>query len=749
MKRQLRTFPAILLCSLAFAAQAPAGKISERGSEITLRAGILERTVRLDRGQWAAGTISVDGTPAVSTPFPELLLRISCAEPNRRPDSFKAGTGGEFNSNNTFNKTATSEFLDDKRLGQTVEWVAPLTYGVRAGEPGLGFGPATHQVTAEPNGCKQLTVMIPALADGPLPGLAIELHYMLYDEHPVIRKWVVIRNGGSRWFKLDNFTIDPLDLSQRLPVRTALTPADYGAQSSVVAFAAEDETRGVIAVNEVPSGLRAISEGGAMGYAPDWFEWVLGPGETFTSEPVFLYAFSGAVTPTVSAVSRPLDRAVEGAYADFLRGRIGIAADAAPLDVPVWISWAQFGPNIDDQLIRRQADVAARAGFVTFQLDDGWQRGRLGTEPDTRRFPDFEDTCRYIRGRGLKLGLWLSSIRDAESKDLKAFPDGRSVPLTKRSRGYCMGFAGPWRQYYMDDLVDLHQRWGVDYYKQDFSNPIYGDVAEGHEGRTLRDSILRSLRSLLDAQDQMRRRAPDLVLELTHEIYWNTPGVGGDLAVLEHASRYHMSPNRISGLPPKSSGVKSVEAIRQELVENCYFSRQRFYASRGLPLYALECYGAATASYQGSLTPELQDRQVVSWLLGAPSVYSGDLASLSEQNVTRYRERFAMLKRLQADYDIYRYFEFSGVPAPTDTDWHGWGKLSPKGGAVIVVRGNGGDGQRKINIPWVEARRKYQLTALFAGKSLGTFRGRALQDGALTFGLPRLGQEIVELKPAN
>ncbi len=745
LEKQLHTPLAILVCSLVVAPQTQAARISAWGSEIRLRGGLLERTLHLDPGQGARGTISVDGKPAAAAPFAEFRLRVSCAEPNRRPDSFKAGAGGESKSNDTFGKTVTPEFLDDKRLGQTVSWTAPLV--LDAGELGAAFGPPTHQVTAESNGAKQLTVTFPAKATGPLPGLAIELHYTVYDDHPVIRKWVAVRNDGSRWLKLDNFTIDPLDLSKRLPVRTPLTPADYGAQSSVVAFASQDQRRGVIAVNEVPSGLRAITETGAMGYTPGWFEWVLGPGETFTSEPVFLYAFSGPITQTVSASSRPLDRALEGPYIDFLRHRIGIAADAAPLDVPIWISWAQFGPNLNAKLIRQQADVAARAGFVMFQLDDGWQRGRLGTEPDSQKFPDIEDTWRYIHSKGLKLGLWLSSIRDAESKDLNAIPDGRSVPLTRRSQGYCMAFASPWRDYYMNDLLDLHQRWGVDYYKQDFSNPIYGDVAEGHEGRTLKDSVLRSLRRLLEAQDEMRRRAPNLILELTHEIYWNTPGVGGDLAVLEHATRYHMSPNYISGLPPKGSGQKSVEQLRKELVYNCFFARQRFFENRGLPLYALELYGAATASSQGSLTPEIQDRQVVSWLLGAPSVYSGDLASLSEENVARYRQRFGILKRLQTDYDIYRHFQFSGVPAPTDEDWHWWGKLSAKGGAVVVVRGSGGETQRQINIPWVKTRHKYQLTALFANRPLGTFTGKQLQAGALTVSLPRLGQEIVELRP--
>ncbi len=111
------------------------------------------------------------------------------------------------------------------------------------------------------------------------------------------------------------------------------------------------------------------------------------------------------------------------------------------------------------------------------------------------------------------------------------------------------------------------------------------------------------------------------------------------------------------------------------------------------------------------------------------------------------RKNHQLLKRLQTDYDIYRHFLFSGVPAPTDEDWHWWGKLSPKGGAVVVVRGTGGLSERKINIPWVPAGAKYQLTARLADKPLGSFTGKQLQNGALRLALPQLGQEIVEVKP--
>ena len=130
-----------------------------------------------------------------------------------------------------------------------------------------------------------------------------------------------------------------------------------------------------------------------------------------------------------------------------------------------------------------------------------------------------------------------------------------------------------------------------------------------------------------------------------------------------------------------------------------------------------------------------------------PSVFAGDLASLTEENIACYRRLFTLLQRLEKDYGIYRHFQFSGVPAPTDTDWHWWGKLNGQGcGAVVVLRGREGADERAVNIPWVLPGSTYQVNALLANQSLGRFTGKQLQDGALVLNLVPFGQEILECK---
>jgi hypothetical protein len=560
-----------------------------------------------------------------------------------------------------------------------------------------------------------------------------------------------IRNGSKNWMKIDHLLIDDVHIGVPYDLLSPLTPAERGAGSSLVAITNHEAAVGVIAASEIPSALRHIAESGAMGYTDGLFEWVLGPDESFTSEPVFFFGVSGKVEQLPSGVSTPLDRVVEGPLQNFLRERLGIAAHAANLPAPTWVTWSNFKDNINDTIIRRQADLAAQAGFRMFAFDDGWQKGRLGTEIDARKFPDFAATADYVRSKGLRLGLWVSCFRDPDSKDLAALPNAASRPAIQRLGGLGMSFASSWRGYFAQDLSDFAQRYGVSYYKQDFSNIRFGDAAEEHESRTRKESLLRGLRGLLEAQDLIRREAPSVTTEITHEIYWGTPGVPCDLAAIEHADLYHTPPNDYSGDGNSNqvwdpSEKYDTAKLQQGLIDGAYHARQRFYALRGLPLEAIEYYAAATFNGSGSLTPQIQDRQIASWLMGAPQTFSGDLNSLTPENISRYRERFQMLARLESSYGIYEHFEFSGVPAPTDMDWHWWGKLNEKGeGAAVVLRGAGGADSRQIVIPWVIPGRRYHLKALFAGKDLGTFTGRDLIKGMLKLGLPHYGQEIVEL----
>ena len=740
----------ILLFSCTLAAAAAGVFANERSVKIV--AERFAREISLVEGNVSTTNLAIAGHNLLSGSACDFSCRISFAQPNRRPPGMQPDGTPPIDSTKHFGPGVDS-FRAPAGSDQTntgVKWENAIQ--VRADSWARQFGKLQVSVIKPAPGCQRVIIATSKVRTPDLKGLKIKLVYEVYEGFPVIRKWVEISNGGQRWLKGDNFTIDDLELGSDYRNQTSLTPGERGAGSSIVAFGTADGARGVIAVSEIPSALRHTAASGAMGYAQDYFEWVLGPGESFVSEPVYWLAYDGELQKTVSGVSTPRDRAVEGSHMQFLRQHVGIAADQGKIDAPQWCSWANFRSGLSDANMREQGAIAARCGFALMLLDQGWQQGLVGTEPDPAKFPNFAGTCDYLKGQGIKIGLWVACYRSEGSPDLRTMAEARSLPLVTRDGGYAMSFASPWRRFYANDLAGVSRRYGVSYFKQDFTNLKFGDIAEGHESRTRKESLLRGLRGLLESQDLLRKAAPEVTAQLTHEIYWGTPGVPCDVAALKHAARYHIPPNNCVGggnnsERPNANWSFDPAKLQQQQTAGCFAARRRLFAHRGLPLYGLEYYAAATVNFRGSLTPDLQDRQICSWLMGAPVTFAGDLASLTKENIALYRQRFDSLGRLERDYDIYRYFQFSGVPEPTDTDWHWWGKLNQDGaGAVVVLRGGGGAEERAVNIPWVLPGRAYEVQTLLRGQPLGQFSGKALQEGALRVRLPVFGQEILEIK---
>ncbi|WP_018628728.1 hypothetical protein [Niabella aurantiaca] len=727
--------------------QKEACSISIQDQQVTIRAGILTRVLDIRSHQVITRNLSISGKALMTEPAAEFSLSFSRAVPDRQPAGIRLQADGSM-------KWADGSAVNNKGDNQPVSW-DPVAM-VNGRELSARFQLVTTEITHPREGHTRLQLRAAALNDPALQGVTLSFFYEVYEGYPVIRKWIEVINNGAHWLKIDRFTIDAVTIAPDFRTVTPLTPAEQGAESSIVAFSDTKYTHGVIVTSEVPSAVRTIGTSGSTGYSADYFEWVLGPSEHFATEPVFHFGFSGAAISTVSGVSTPLDRAVETPFKDFLRGCVGLRAAAADVPAPIWCSYTNFLDKLNDADMRQQADIAAAIGFETFQLDEGWAATPApgGSEPGST-FPDFVATCNYIRSKGLQVGLWISCFRGSEAKDLKALPDGRSLPLFQNTkRGYGMSFSGPWRDYFANDLLYMRDKYGMTYVKVDLTNISKGDIAEAHESRTRKESLLRGLRGLLHMSERVGALAPDIWTQLTHELYWRTPGPPADIAVLKYACAFHTTPNTYKGA---GNGSKRVSQdwpydplkMRAQLIDSCWEARQRYFGHRGLPLYSVEFYAAHTVNIKGSMTPQVQDRQVCSWLMGAPTVFAGDLSSLTKEQIGHYRKRFNLLKYLQQAYNIYQHFQYSGVPQPTETDWHWWGKLNGQGaGVVVVIRGSEGAAARAVNVPWAHAK-SYRVTALFTGKKMGRYTGMQLRNGALNLALPAYGQELLELEVVN
>lgn len=754
MKFSFTLFLAFLLM-VSCAAQSAELKSSLAEEALHIDAGILSRDVRVESNGLKT-LVRIKDQVITTEESTEFSVTISDLTENREPAGLSIDSKNVSETSGTFGEgTDTLELTGGKASDGLARKNSLTITGANAGDY---FDAAATHVSCPDPGITRHQIRLRSIHKEPFKDVSITLYYETYEGYPVIRKWIEITNNSPTWRVIENLTIDDIAFVESHAHVTPLTPAERGAVSSIIAFSNADKSTGVISSSEIPSALRAISNSGQSGYDKEHFEWVIGPSENFISEPVFLYAWQGETYKTVSAVSSPLDRTIEGPFKAFLLKHLKIGNFSSAASTPLWATWSNFVANIDHSSICAMADIASRCGFKMISVDDGWQKGRLGTEPDTGKFPDFDATCEYVGSKGLNLGLWVSTFRDGDSKDLKALPDGRSLPLIKRSSktqdGYAMSFASPWRDYYTNDLVYLHDRYGATYFKQDFTNIKFGDLAASHESRSKRESLLRMLRGYLTASSELQRLVPDVLSMPTHELYWGTPGVPCDLAILKHAQLYHIPPNTYHGLGDGRTqqrfktyqGQEDPDEMRADLIEGCWAARKNLYAHRALPMHCLEFYGATTMNHGGSLSAQVQDRQICSWLMGAPRVFSGDLDGLTEQNISHYKKRFDLLERLEKEHNIYNHYQYSGVPAATDDDWHWWGKLNDRTeGVVVVMRGKKGADARAVNIPWVDPEKSYKVKFFLNDKPSQIMTGKDLQSGKLRLKLSAYGQEIIEL----
>jgi alpha-galactosidase len=497
--------------------------------------------------------------------------------------------------------------------------------------------------------------------------LKVTLHYKSYPEYNVLVRWAEILNEGAAPVRLEEALSGSLCLPYGRPWRLTYLAGHWAGETRVVEenlWAGKkvlESRRGTTSHQLNPVVFldrgEADEEAGEvwaclLAWSGNWkivaeyvgheqlrlsagindfdFNWFLAPGERFVT-PRLVAAYSDGGFGTLSRLLHRFQR------------RVILPKNHAGRPRPViFNTWETLYFNVNEENLRRLADLAARIGVEVFVVDDGWFRGRdndtagLGDwEPDPRKFPrGLRPVIEHVKSLGMRFGIWVEPEMVNPNSDLyRRHPDWvyhfpgrpRSEMRNQLVLNLCKGDV---REYVLGLLDRLLTENEIGFVKWDmnrsFSEPGWPDAPYERQ----REIWVRHVRAVYEILEELRRRHPDVIFE-------GCSGGGGrvDLGAMERFDQFWTSDNT-------------------DAVDRLYIQEGFSYA------YCAKSMGAWVTGVPNFLTnrsPSLEFR-FHSAMMGALGI-SVNLLELSPEQMEEARmhiEHYKEIRHIVQDGDLYR-----------------------------------------------------------------------------------------------
>jgi alpha-galactosidase len=480
------------------------------------------------------------------------------------------------------------------------------------------------------------------------------------------------------------------------------------------------------------------SNGATLTVLTDGYATPLAPGARWTSPASFLGVYHG-----------DLDDAAHVQHA-YMRTAV---MPPTPDDFP-WVqynSWFAHLVDIDETILRREAELAARLGAEVFVIDAGWWEPSrrtsdnfttgLGTwQPSAEKFPSgipaFGD---YVRSLGMRFGIWV----EPERVDLRQPATWRldwlvrhhdaivSPPWPPDTVSGWLCFGHPAVQAWAIDWISrLVADVSADWLKWD-SN-WWGVCTCANHGHSVTDGEFHQVQGVHVVLAELRRRFPDLIIE-------NCAGGGTrtDFAMLAntHITWLHdaSTPSRrvrfhLAGanylFPPELCNTWIVDAGDESLTDPAAaradldaIARSRMFGAFGVSARLADWTDAAFAAVQAAIAQYKQLR---------PLLKRGRFYHLLPQ-----AELFCTDLALHGQGEAYAVVDADGEQ-----------------GAVWIFRAADGEPSRRLHLRGLHADRSYALTDTDTGP-LVRATGLRLMDEGFTVDLAGRASALLLLRAAG
>ena len=547
---------------------------------------------------------------------------------------------------------------------------------------------------------------------------SVTLVSVIYPDLPgTVRK--IRFSSGKEDLKVTQLIVETFNLAPRKPVDyqlfreqgrlPALPQFTITGSDDMIRGHDEGAQAGFFTGSAVPGPLRYVmcyphwATGIRYGYSHSVpvFAKYIAPGEEWCSDEFYLVLYSGGID----------DCRGRNDFRELVRRSM---PELTAVAGPMFCTWIPFLKEINEKLVSEVAAAASECGFGILVLDDGWFVDGPW-QIDKEKFPNgLEKVAADVRSNGLKFGLWFNIGTDygwqgSMPENNCTLSDG-TIKKCGVSGVRC--FASAHRDRISEKLLDLAERYGVDYFKMDFSNIIspYGIMPAGcfsHDHAYHRDgddAVVEEYRSFFALRQKLKSVLPDLCLDYSFEVFGTEyPDIAGlQFSDIQHVSNLHVTPDFYdvrqireaiyaftAMLPPERISGSLIELLHGQVFETIYTS-----------------------------------------LAGNP-LMAGDLRQLSAEERTAAANIFAAFRELSADgplTDMQVWQWNDGKSAAGSTDgYFRWSRKSGNGMAAVFANSSGAKSvTARFAIPDDSPR---ILLDMNSGRKIGTFSAGEMRKG--------------------
>jgi alpha-galactosidase len=686
--------------------------------------------------------------------FVLLIPLVSCAAPQTWTI-----TNGEISRTIFFSETTglVTEQLSDLKthadfiLRKKPRWNAPQELSFQCdGKTYNGAGQQFALINAEqsslPNG-QSLTVR---LRSKEIP-LEVSVIYTVYDGHPAIRKYLVLRNAGSATLRISHLNLESIGPSVGPQSETILN-TQYGAIPREIFYTGRSEDAGLLVSNartgigfavisEVPGYLKRTEIFGwdepdrspiGVLYDTDLmpFERSLAPAEEFRSASVSLLTFRNGdgfhdphwVLPSYTA--KILMRRVD--------------AHGAP-----WIynTWEPFEREINRETVLKLLEVASNIGIDIFTIDDGWQLEYGENAVNPTSFPGgLKSIQDAVEVKGMRLGLWIPlAAIGTSTADYRNHPEWaaldqqgkQKITMTAAGPKAVMCLASPFRDSAADRINQAIDQFHLAYVKLDLTTIFnaYGEApgcwAKGHLHGTWAESLNEIYEGISYVTSRVYQKHPEVLLDLTFEL-WGQKHVidagllaAGDLDWLSNVDDNY----------PNSAGPLQARTLL-------------YQRSPSMPVESM-----LIGNIHGEL-PTIQESFATE--MGSAPLLLGDLRNLTTADQQWYHEKISWFKKLRSSTKISEsFFPLGSWMQPSISAWDGFARFDHSGHGVVALFRNKSDAtMASVQLPLLPEG-KFKLHSVITNKDLGIFTKSDWVRGISIHFATSDPVEIIEVTAAN